>query len=65
VFSHLFCLQHDEDVNEIHFALKSESCIEDHCFSEATLKLDKLLKFDHPEIGQKIINATKKIKRLK
>ncbi|KAK2384215.1 eEF1A lysine and N-terminal methyltransferase [Trifolium repens] len=65
VFSHLFCLQHDEDVNEIHFALKSESCIEDHCFSEASLKLDKLLKFDHPEIGQKIINATKKIKRLK
>ncbi|GAU32171.1 hypothetical protein TSUD_68420 [Trifolium subterraneum] len=65
VFSHLFSLQHDEDVNEIHFALKSESCIEDHCFSEATLKLNKLLKFDHPEIGQKIINATKKIKHLK
>ncbi|WJX53121.1 hypothetical protein P8452_39152 [Trifolium repens] len=65
VFSHLFCLQHDEDVNEIHFALKSESCFEDHCSSEASLKLDKLLKFDHPEIGQKIINATKKIRRLK
>lgn len=64
VFSHMFCLQFDEDVNEIHFALKSESSIQDHCFSEASLKLDKLLKFNHPEIGQKIINATKQIRRL-
>ncbi|KAH1236770.1 Methyltransferase-like protein 13 [Glycine max] len=64
VFSHLFCLQLDEDVNEVHFALKSESCIEDSCFSEASLKLDKLLEFKHPEIGQNIINATKKIRRL-
>ncbi|KAJ1407277.1 S-adenosyl-L-methionine-dependent methyltransferase [Sesbania bispinosa] len=64
VFSHLFCLQLDEDVNEVHFALKSESCIEDNCFSEASLKLDKLLKFKHPEIGQNILNATKKIRRL-
>ncbi|XP_061372996.1 uncharacterized protein LOC133315400 isoform X1 [Gastrolobium bilobum] len=65
VFSHLFCLQLDEDVNEVHFALKSESCIEDSCFSEASHKLDKLLNFKHPEIGQNIINATKKIRRLK
>ncbi|TKY59979.1 Methyltransferase protein 13 [Spatholobus suberectus] len=65
VFRHLFCLQLDEDVNEVHFALKSESCIEDNSFSEASLKLDKLLKFKHPEIGQNIINATKKIRRLK
>ncbi|CAL5214091.1 unnamed protein product [Lathyrus oleraceus] len=65
VFSHILCLQFDEDVNEIHFALKSESCIEDNCFSEASLKLEKLLKFNHPEIGQKIINATKNIRRLK
>ncbi|KAK7359281.1 hypothetical protein VNO77_01234 [Canavalia gladiata] len=65
VFSHLFCLQLDEDVNEVHFALKSDSCIEDSCFSEASLKLDKLFKFKHPEIGQNIINATKKIRRLK
>ncbi|XP_058731713.1 uncharacterized protein LOC131603429 isoform X2 [Vicia villosa] len=65
VFSHVFCLQFDEDVNEIHFALKSESCIEDNSFSEASLKLEKLLKFNHPEIGQKIINATKNIRRLK
>ncbi|XP_052732304.1 uncharacterized protein LOC108342913 isoform X2 [Vigna angularis] len=65
VFSHLFCLQLDEDVNEVHFALKSESCIEDNCFSEASIKLHKLLEFKHPEIGQNIINATKKIRRLK
>ncbi|RZC12594.1 eEF1A lysine and N-terminal methyltransferase-like [Glycine soja] len=65
VFSHLFCLQLDEDVNEVHFALKSESCIEDSCFSEASLKLHKLLEFKHPEIGQNIINATKKIRHLK
>ncbi|KAK7247088.1 hypothetical protein RIF29_41965 [Crotalaria pallida] len=65
VFSHLYCLQLDEDVNEVHFALKSESCIEDSGFSEASLKLDKLLKFKHPEIGQNIISSTKKIRRLK
>ncbi|KAK7348729.1 hypothetical protein VNO80_23371 [Phaseolus coccineus] len=65
VFSHLFCLQLDEDVNEVHFALKSESCIDDNCFSEASIKLDKLLEFKHPEIGQNIINASKKIRRLK
>ncbi|KAK7400091.1 hypothetical protein VNO78_11291 [Psophocarpus tetragonolobus] len=65
VFSHLFCLQLDEDVNEVHFALKSESCIEDSYFSEASLKLDKLFEFKHPEIGQSVINATKKIRRLK
>ncbi|XP_027917593.1 methyltransferase-like protein 13 [Vigna unguiculata] len=65
VFRHLFCLQLDEDVNEVHFALKSESCIEDNCFSEASIKLHKLLEFKHPEIGQNIINATKKIRRLK
>ncbi|KAL1323314.1 hypothetical protein HN51_033651 [Arachis hypogaea] len=65
VFGHLFCLQLDEDVNEVHFALKSESCIEDSSFPEASLKLDKLFKFKHPEIGQNIINATKKIRRLK
>ncbi|OIW19191.1 hypothetical protein TanjilG_04934 [Lupinus angustifolius] len=65
VFSHLFSLQLDEDVNEVHFALKSASCIDDSLFSEASLKLEKLLKFKHPEIGQNIINSTKKIKRLK
>ncbi|KAL2343358.1 hypothetical protein Fmac_004643 [Flemingia macrophylla] len=65
VFSHLFCLKFDEDVNEIHFALKSESCVGDNCFSEASLKLDKLLKFKHPEIGQNIVSATKRIRRLK
>ncbi|MED6130775.1 hypothetical protein PIB30_003795 [Stylosanthes scabra] len=65
VFGHLFCLQLDEDVNEVHFALKSESCIEDSSFADASLKLDKLFKFKHPEIGQNIINATKKIRRLK
>ncbi|KAJ7971670.1 methyltransferase-like protein 13 [Quillaja saponaria] len=65
VFGHLFCLQLDEDVNEVHFALNSESCISEGCFPDATVKLEKLLKFQHPEIGQSIIDATKKIKRLK
>ncbi|KAK7318954.1 hypothetical protein RJT34_03663 [Clitoria ternatea] len=65
VFSHLFCLHLDEDVNEVHFALKSESCIDDSCLSEASLKLDKFLKFKHPEIGQNIINKAKNITRLK
>lgn len=65
VFSHLFYLQLDEDVNEVHFALNVESCIEDSCFSEAALKLEKMLKFENPEMGQNIIDTTKKIRRLK
>ncbi|KAF7837007.1 methyltransferase-like protein 13 [Senna tora] len=65
VFSHLFCLQLDEDVNEVHFALNMETCIEDGCFSEAALKLEKLFKFENPEMSQNIMDATRKIRRLK
>ncbi|KAJ6944886.1 hypothetical protein NC651_000042 [Populus alba x Populus x berolinensis] len=36
-----------------------------NCFPEAACQLDKLLKFKHQEIGQSIIDSTKKIRRLK
>ncbi|CAJ1939114.1 unnamed protein product [Sphenostylis stenocarpa] len=65
VFSHVYCLQLDDDVNDVHFALKSESCIEDNSFHEASVRLEKLLEFKHAEIGQNIMNATSKIRRLK
>ncbi|XP_054805019.1 uncharacterized protein LOC129308061 isoform X2 [Prosopis cineraria] len=65
VFSHLFCLQLDEDVNELHFALNTESCIEDSEFSDAALKLEQLLKFENPEMRKNVIDATGKIRRLK
>lgn len=64
VFNHLFCLQVDEDVNEVIFGLCSESMKED-CFPEAAHQLEKLLKLKQPEISNSIINATKKIRRLK
>ncbi|KAM5569586.1 hypothetical protein ABKV19_016876 [Rosa sericea] len=65
VFSHLFCLQLEEDVNEVIFALPSASCIKEDGFAKATLQLEKLLKLEHPEISQSIIDATKKIRHLK
>ncbi|KAL6185703.1 hypothetical protein ACLB2K_041830 [Fragaria x ananassa] len=65
VFSHLFCLQLEEDVNEVIFALPSASCIKEDGFAKATLQLEKLLKLEHPEISQSIINASKKIRHLK
>ncbi|CAN6722656.1 unnamed protein product [Malus baccata var. baccata] len=65
VFSHLFSLQLEEDVNEVIFGLCSASCIDDVCFPEAALQLEKLLKLEHPEISQSIINTTKKLRHLK
>lgn len=65
VFNHLFSLQLEEDVNEVIFALSSESSVEENCFSEATSQLERLLKLKHPEISQSVVDATKKIRRLK
>ncbi|GAB4844076.1 hypothetical protein Ancab_014040 [Ancistrocladus abbreviatus] len=65
VFSHLYCLQLEEDVNEVLFALNSSPCIEEDDFSEAAIRLEKMLKLDHPERSRRIIDATKKIRRLK
>lgn len=65
VFSHLFSLQLEEDVNEVIFGLCSASCIEEVSFPEAALQLEKLLKLEHPEISQSIINTTKKLRHLK
>lgn len=65
VFNHLFFLQLEEDVNEVIFALSSETCIEEDCFTEAAGQLEKLFKIKHPEINQSVLNTTKKIRRLK
>ncbi|KAL5784314.1 hypothetical protein ACOSQ2_006706 [Xanthoceras sorbifolium] len=65
IFSHIFCLQLEEDVNLVLFGLCSESCIKDDCFPKAAIQLEKLLKFDRPEISQSILDTTKKIRCLK
>ena len=65
VFDHLFCLKVEEDVNEVIFGLCSEPSTKEDSFSEASSQLEKLLKLKHPEMSQSIINAAKKIKRLK
>ncbi|KAL9411310.1 hypothetical protein AB3S75_044996 [Citrus x aurantiifolia] len=65
VFNHLFCLQLEEDVNLVLFGLSSESCIKDNSFPEAAVQLGKLVKFQHPEISQSIMDAAKKIRCLK
>ncbi|KDO41809.1 hypothetical protein CISIN_1g004133mg [Citrus sinensis] len=65
VFNHLFCLQLEEDVNLVLFGLSSESCIKDNSFPEAAVQLGKLVKFQHLEISQSIMDAAKKIRCLK
>ncbi|CBI17266.3 unnamed protein product, partial [Vitis vinifera] len=74
VFSHLFCLQLEEDVNEVLFALRTEDCIKEEQFGEAAVELEKLLSWDRndlpgkskpPEMSQIIGDSTEKIKCLK
>ncbi|XP_022761872.1 methyltransferase-like protein 13 isoform X2 [Durio zibethinus] len=65
VFSHLFCLQLEGEVNLVLFGLCSDSYIEEDCIPEATLRLEKLLKSKHPEISQSITDAAKKLRCLK
>ncbi|KAH7833760.1 hypothetical protein Vadar_009400 [Vaccinium darrowii] len=64
VFSNLFHLQLEEDVNEVLFAVNTKVPIKDDCFQEASSHLQKLLKLEHPERIQSIIEATKKVKSL-
>ncbi|KAA8548383.1 hypothetical protein F0562_000067 [Nyssa sinensis] len=64
VFSNLFSLQLEEDVNEVLFALNTDICIKEDCFPEASDQLKKLLKLKQPERSQSIIDTTKKIKCL-
>lgn len=65
VFNHLFCLQLEGEVNLVIFGLRSETYIKEDCISEATLRLEKLLNFKHPEISQSITDAAKKLRCLK
>ncbi|XVF37961.1 hypothetical protein REPUB_Repub20aG0056500 [Reevesia pubescens] len=65
VFSHLFCLELEGEVNLVIFGLCSESCIKEDCMPEATLRLEKLLNFKQPEISQSITDAAKKLRCLK
>ncbi|KAJ0467699.1 putative endothelin-converting enzyme 1 [Helianthus annuus] len=60
VFSKLFSLQLEEDVNEVIFALKSEG----HTSPEPYNQLQKLLNVKHPEMNTIIIDSAKKIKDL-
>ncbi|KAF6139476.1 hypothetical protein GIB67_028285 [Kingdonia uniflora] len=65
VFSQLFCLQIEEDVNEVLFALPSDNSVKEDNFAEATLKIQQLLKFTEVERIQNILDSTKNISRLK
>ncbi|KAH0739845.1 hypothetical protein KY290_038550 [Solanum tuberosum] len=65
VFPHLFHLQLDEDVNDVIFALKTETCITEDKFHEASQQLTRLLNLENSPWGQNITEATSKIKRLR
>ncbi|CAI9776987.1 unnamed protein product [Fraxinus pennsylvanica] len=64
VFSNIFSLQLEEDLNEVIFALK-DSPIEEIQFSEACDVLARLLELEKPEWSRSIIDGTKLIKRLR
>nr|GLL47828.1 methyltransferase-like protein 13 [Ipomoea trifida] len=64
MFHHLFHLELEEDVNEVVFALKTESCIPENRFPEAVDQLSKLLNLEQSRFGKPIIDAAKKIKRI-
>ncbi|CAN4120822.1 unnamed protein product [Withania somnifera] len=65
VFPHLFHLQLDEDVNEVIFALKTDTCTMEDKFPEASQRLSRLLNLENSLWGQNITEATSKIKRLR
>ncbi|KAM7488923.1 hypothetical protein LguiB_026407 [Lonicera macranthoides] len=67
VFSDLYSLELEEDVNEVIFAVNTRdnnAIKEEDQFAQASHQLEKLLKLKHPERGQTFIDAAKKIKRL-
>ncbi|XP_058180960.1 uncharacterized protein LOC131299431 isoform X2 [Rhododendron vialii] len=63
-FTNLFHLQLEEDVNEVLFVVNTNVPIKNDGFHEASSQLEKLLKLEHPERIQSIIEATKKVKSL-
>ncbi|GAB2221750.1 hypothetical protein Drorol1_Dr00012938 [Drosera rotundifolia] len=65
VFSQLYSLQLEEDVNEVVFALKSDSFTQEDDISEAAVQLKGMLKLDNSDTIQRILDTAKKIKRLK
>ncbi|KZV48453.1 methyltransferase-like protein 13-like [Dorcoceras hygrometricum] len=64
VFSNLYTLQLEEDVNEVIFALKSDTPVEDDKLSDVFLVLARLLELEKQEWSQSIVDASKLIKRL-
>ncbi|KAF3629173.1 hypothetical protein FXO38_27834 [Capsicum annuum] len=65
VFPHLFHLQLDEDVNEVIFALKTETCTVEDKLHEASQRLARLSNLENSSWGQDITETTSKIKRLR
>ncbi|KAK3008284.1 hypothetical protein RJ639_015352 [Escallonia herrerae] len=61
VFSNLFSLRLEKDVNEVVFAVNKN--IEEVTFQKASHQLEKLLKIEPGERRQNIIDVAKKIKR--
>ncbi|KAH9619247.1 hypothetical protein KSS87_021477 [Heliosperma pusillum] len=61
VFSHLYCLQLEQDVNEVIFASKSTTFNMEKILEAAT-EFEKLLKFENPERSQGVISNAMKIR---
>lgn len=64
VFTNLFYLQLEEDVNVVIFALNTEASFEDDCFPQVSDKLSRLLKLEQG-LREQILDDASKIKRLR
>ncbi|XP_073314083.1 uncharacterized protein [Primulina huaijiensis] len=64
VFSSVYSLQLEEDVNEVIFALKSDTPVEEDKLSADFGVLARLLELEKQEWSQSIIDASKLIKRV-
>ena len=64
MFTHVFYLQLEEDVNIVIFALNTEAGFEDDCFHQAPDTLSRLLKLEQG-LRDQILDDARKIKRMR
>lgn len=63
VFSNIFCLKIEEDVNEVLFALKTDFAIEEQQLSEARNAVARYSE-EAKEWGEKVVDLSKSIELL-
>ncbi|KAL5999662.1 hypothetical protein ACLOJK_037947 [Asimina triloba] len=65
VFSHLFCIELESEVNKVLFALSTEVSVGEDDLPQAAIQLQQLLNFANPARSSFIVETAEKIKYLK